>query len=39
MAKKLFDATDTTIKGAGKVGVWAKADSAMLFDDFSYSAK
>jgi hypothetical protein len=34
--KHLFDAEDTTIKDAGKVGVWTKADSVTLFDDFSY---
>jgi hypothetical protein len=37
--KPLFDATDTTIKSAGKVGVWTKADSVTLFDDFNYGAK
>jgi len=24
---------------AGKVGVWTKADSVTLFDDFTYGAK
>jgi hypothetical protein len=28
---------DTTFKDAGQVGVWTKADSVTLFDDFSYS--
>ncbi|MGI8966885.1 MAG: hypothetical protein ACR2H1_12470 [Limisphaerales bacterium] len=37
--KQLFDAPDETFKGAGKVGVWTKADSVTLFDDFSYGAK
>ena len=37
--KPLFDATDATIKGAGKVGVWTKADSVTLFDDFNYGAQ
>jgi len=37
--KQLFDATDSTIKAAGKVGVWTKADSVTLFDDFAYGAK
>ncbi len=30
---------DTHIKEAGAVGVWTKADSVTLFDDFSYSMK
>jgi hypothetical protein len=30
---------DETFKEAGKVGVWTKADSVTLFDDFSYSGK
>jgi hypothetical protein len=30
---------DNTFKDAGKVGVWTKADSVTLFDDFSYGAK
>jgi hypothetical protein len=37
--KHLFDATDNTIKAAGKVGVWTKADSVTLFDDFTYGGK
>jgi hypothetical protein len=37
--KQLFDATNTTIKPAGKVGVWTKADSVTLFDDFTYGTK
>ena len=37
--KELFTAEDETIKDAGKVGVWTKADSVTLFDDFSYGAK
>ncbi len=32
---KLFDVEDTTFTGAGKVGVWTKADSYTLFDDLS----
>jgi hypothetical protein len=28
---------DITFKDAGRVGVWTKADSVTLFDDFSYS--
>ena len=37
--RKLFEAEDDTFKDAGKVGVWTKADSVTLFDDFSYGAK
>jgi len=25
--------------GAGKVGLWTKADSVTLFDDFTYGTK
>ena len=37
--KELFTAEDGTIQDAGKVGVWTKADSVTLFDDFSYGTK
>ena len=37
--KKLFDVEDTTFTDAGKVGVWTKADSVTLFDDFTYGSK
>jgi len=37
--KKLFDVEDTAFTKAGKVGVWTKADSVTLFDDFSYGAR
>jgi hypothetical protein len=37
--KELFTAEDETHKDAGKVGVWTKADSVTLFDDFSYGPK
>ncbi len=37
--KHLFDVEDTTFTEGGKVGVWTKADSVTLFDDFSYSLK
>ena len=30
---------DDTFKDAGNVGVWTKADSVTLFDDFTYGAK
>jgi len=34
--KHLFEVEDSTFSDAGKVGVWTKADSVTLFDDFSY---
>ncbi len=37
--KHLFDVEDTTFIEAGMVGVWTKADSVTLFDDFSYGGK
>lgn len=37
--KELFTAEDDTIRDAGKLGVWTKADSVTLFDDFSFGAK
>jgi hypothetical protein len=37
--KKVIEATDGSIVDAGKVGVWTKADSVTLFDDFSYGGK
>jgi 3-keto-disaccharide hydrolase len=37
--KKALDWEDGTFKDAGKVGVWTKADSVTLFDDFSYGEK
>src|SRR5258707_64433 len=36
--KRAFVWKDDTFKDAGKVGVWTKADSATLFDDFTYGA-
>lgn len=36
---KAMNWTDNTFKDAGKVGVWTKADSVTLFDDFSYGGK
>ena len=33
-----IEVEDTHISGAGAVGVWTKADSVTLFDDFSFSA-
>lgn len=37
--KHLFDVEDKTFTDPGKVGLWTKADSVMLFDDFRYGAK
>lgn len=37
--KKLFEVEDDTFKDAGAVGVWTKADSVTLFDDFTFGAK
>ena len=36
---KAIEWSDDTFKDAGKVGVWTKADSMTLFDDFCYAAK
>jgi hypothetical protein len=32
----LFTVEDSTFPGAGRVGVWTKADSVTRFDDFSF---
>ena len=37
--KKAIEWDDETFKDAGKVGVWTKADSVTLFDDFSCGRK
>jgi hypothetical protein len=37
--KVVIEASDDTFKDAGAVGVWTKADSVTLFDDFSYEGK
>jgi hypothetical protein len=37
--KQALDWDDQRFKEAGKVGVWTKADSVTLFDDFSYGEK
>jgi hypothetical protein len=37
--KRVIEATDDRIADAGKVGVWTKADSVTLFDDFSYGTQ
>lgn len=36
---KLFDVEDDTFNEAGGVGLWTKADSVTLFDDFTYGPK
>lgn len=38
-AKKAIEWDDATFTEAGKVGVWTKADSVTLFDDFTYGTK
>jgi hypothetical protein len=37
--KKVIEATDDSFAEAGKVGVWTKADSVTLFDDFRFEGK
>jgi hypothetical protein len=37
--KKVIEANDESFKEAGKVGVWTKADSVTLFDNFTYGAR
>jgi len=37
--KHLFDVQDDTFREAGHVGLWTKADSVTLFDDFEYGDK
>ena len=37
--KELFQADDNTFPDSGKVGLWTKADSVTLFDDFTFGAK
>ena len=37
--QKALEWQDETFKDPGKVGVWTKADSVTVFDDFSYAAK
>jgi hypothetical protein len=34
--KRRIEVEDAHIAGAGAVGVWTKADSVTVFDDFSY---
>ncbi len=37
--KRLFEVVDETFTDAGAVGVWTKADSVTLFDDFAFGSK
>ncbi len=37
--QKVIEASDESFTAAGKVGVWTKADSMTLFDDFRYGEK
>src|SRR3989454_11580990 len=37
--QKAIEWDDATFRDAGKVGVWTKADSVTLFDDFNYGTK
>ena len=36
---KLIEAKDTAFPMAGKLGVWTRADSVTLFDDFTWGGK
>jgi hypothetical protein len=36
---KLFEVEDTTFKDAGAVGLWTKADSVTVFDDFTFGTR
>lgn len=36
---KLFDVEDSTFTGAGKTGLWTKADSVIYFNDFQVESK
>lgn len=37
--KKLYEVEDETFKGAGKAGLWTKADSVIYFDDLRVTTK
>lgn len=37
--EKLFEVEDSTFAAAGMVGLWTKADSVTLFDDFDFGPK
>src|SRR5215210_2458794 len=36
---KVIEATDESFSNAGRVGLWTKADSVTLFDDFGFGGK
>jgi hypothetical protein len=38
VGKSYIDLTDRNISGAGKAGIWSKADSVTSFDDFQLKA-
>jgi hypothetical protein len=35
--KTLYEVEDGTFAGAGKIGIWTKADSVMMFDDLTWT--
>jgi hypothetical protein len=37
--KRVIEWEDDTFKEAGKVGIWTKADSVTLFDDFNFGSR
>ncbi len=37
--KQIFEVKDTTFTGAGKIGLWTKADAVSYFDDFQVIKK
>jgi hypothetical protein len=37
--KKYLEAKDTTLPGAGKIGLWSKADAQSQFDDLTLTAR
>lgn len=37
--KKIMEVVDNTFSGAGKVGLWTKADSVTYFDDFRFEKR
>jgi hypothetical protein len=37
--RKMLEATDSTFTGAGKVGLWSKADAQTRFDNFTVTGK
>src|SRR5438128_509053 len=37
--KKLYEVEDETLKQAGKIGLWTKADSVIYFDDLTITVQ